>query len=47
MICFLAYKSPRQEGDFLSGRGVKWGLIETDAGYIGGFDGVGEIVGVL
>ncbi len=39
--------SPRQEGDFLSGRGVKWGLVEADTGCVGGFDGVGEIVGVL
>lgn len=46
MICFLAYKSPRQEGDFLSGR-VGWGgLVEADAGYVGGLDGVGEVVDV-
>ena len=36
---------PRQEGNFLSGRkGVFWGLVEADAGYVGGFDGVGGFV---
>ena len=35
---------PRQEGEFLSGRGVKWGLVEADAGYIGGFDVVGCVI---
>ena len=36
---------PRQEGNFLSGRkGVCWGLIEADAGYVSSFDGVGGVV---
>lgn len=47
MICFLAYKSPRQEGDFLSGR-VGWGgLVEADAGYVGWFDGIGDVIFIL
>lgn len=40
----LSIKTPRQDGEFLSGRGRDWGLIETDAGYGGGFDGVGMVV---
>lgn len=43
----IEHISPRQERDFLSGRGGEWRLVEADAGYVGGFDGVGEIVGVL
>lgn len=35
---------PRQEVDFLSGRGGGLGLVEADAGYVGGFDGVGGVV---
>ncbi len=31
---------------WISCRG-EWGLVEADAGYVGCFDGVGEIVGVL
>lgn len=38
---------PRRDGNFLSGRGVEWGLVEADAGYVGGLDGVGEVVDVL
>ena len=35
---------PRQEENFLSGRAVKWELVEADAGYVGGFDIVGCVV---
>ena len=28
----------------MSGRGVKWGLVEADAGYVGGFDVVGCVI---
>lgn len=38
---------PRHEVDFLSGRGVEWGLVEADAGCVGFFDGVGYVIGVL
>lgn len=34
----------KQEGDFLSGRGVGLGLVEANVGYIGGFDGVCIVV---
>lgn len=37
-------RQERQESDFLPGRGVKWGLVEADAGYIGGFDVVGCVI---
>ena len=35
---------PRQESDFLSGRGDGWKLVEAAAGYVGGFDVVGCVV---
>ena len=37
-------KTPRQEGEFLSGRGGGLGLVEADAGYVGGFDVVGCVI---
>ena len=40
----LCIKSPRQESDFLSGRGDGWKLVEADAGYVGGFDVVGCVI---
>ena len=44
MICYEAYKTPRQYGDVLSGRGDDWRLAEADAGYVGGFDIVGCVI---
>ena len=35
---------PRQEGDFLSGLVGRVGLVEADAGYVGGFDVVGCVI---
>ena len=40
------YKAPAR-GRFLVGARGLVGLVEADAGYVGGFDGIGEIVNVL
>ena len=38
----IALRKPRQEGEFLSGRGGR--LVEADAGYVSGLDDVGVVV---
>ena len=41
------HKTPRQEGESCRGVGEVWGLVEADAGYIGGLDGRGIVWLVL
>ena len=40
----LSIKSPGKRGNSCRGEGDGWGLVEADAGYVGGFDVVGCIV---
>ena len=43
----IKQETPRREEEFLSGRGVERGIVEADAGYVGGFDGVGVVIALF
>ena len=45
VIYVIKHKNaPTRCGISCRGEGDWWGLVETDAGYVGGFDGVGGVV---